>query len=123
MEKYVLKNDHFVLSLYSLEKYHTLWIKTESGKTHWNGNCRHPTIPIVDLKDLAERINVRKVDDLDNIYPQYMRTASKPNIDFSNGFSQTVIDNVINLGMLNKYYEVLKKYPFLNAKNTNTSSN
>ena len=34
----------------------------------------------------------------------------------------TIIDNVINLGMLNKYYEVLKKYPFINNKKINTSS-
>lgn len=104
-----------------LEKYHTLWIKTELGKTHWNGNCRHPTIPVVDLKGLSERMGIRKVDSLDNIYPQYMRTASKPNIDFSNGFSQTVIDNVIN--SLNNLPDHLKTNNFFSEGFIELASN
>ena len=42
------------------------------------------------------------------------------NIPFKKHYS--IIENVINLGMLNKYYEVLNKYPFINIKKINTSS-
>lgn len=46
-----------------LEKNHTLWIKSETGKTHWNGNCRHSYMPVI-TDDVYKQLLNRDINDL-----------------------------------------------------------
>ena len=89
-----------------------------------NTNNFNPYLTLFNNKNLnIESFLSSYIDEIDFYISNCIINCSDilKTIPFKKHFS--IIDNVINLGMLNKYYEVLKKYPFLNAKNTNTSSN
>ena len=127
---YKFEEDSKILrdNLYSLGYFIGKWIylidALDDLQDDTNTNNFNPYLTLFNNKNLnIESFLSSYIDEIDFYISNCIINCSDilKTIPFKKHFS--IIDNVINLGRLNKYYEVLKKYSFLNAKNTNTSSN